>query len=502
MGGLSFGPPPQEPSPEQEAARQSVLKNIREFKMKPREVKEFLDRFVIEQDDAKKVLSVALCDHYNWARRCIEDPDLRKANYTKPNILILGPTGSGKTYLVRTLAKMLGVPFAVSDATKFSETGIVGEDTEDVIRGLVETAGGDTELAQYGMVYIDEVDKIAGGGRGGGGGSWSGKQVQSNFLKIMEDTEVSVKNNLQASLGAALGGAGGGAEGNTISTKFILFIFSGAFNSLNDLIRDRVSSGSMGFVVDNDPLASAGSQADAADSPKKRSFLHLAETSDFTQAGLEPEFVGRVPVRVAIDALDADDLYRILTQAEDSILKQYENEFLGYGITLKPDKAGLRRLAELAVKEKTGARALVTVLEKALRDFKFDLPSTSCKELRLTDALVDDPRGTLNALLSEPEQVKSDMQRWLDDVDRCTGVRLDMADDVRTRITEECASAQKSAESVMNLRFRATGVVDCFKQLYDATDGKACFFTITMAMYDTPGEEIEKFKGSLEGVGA
>lgn len=499
-GGMPFGGENQQMSAEQRETRARIMKSIREFRMKPRDVKAYLDRFVVEQAEAKKVLSVALCDHYNWARRCIADTAVQSQNYAKPNILILGPTGSGKTYLIRTLAKMLGVPFVKADATKFSETGIVGEDAEDVVRGLVDAAGGDTETAQYGMVYIDEVDKIAGSGRSGVGG-YSGKQVQSNFLKIMEETEVSVKNPLQASLSSVLGPAAGG-EGTTISTKFVLFIFSGAFNSLNELIKNRVGTKSIGFAVvdETDGYGAMASSAGTSPAVKQQSYLHLAETSDFVEAGLEPEFIGRVPVRVAIEALDANDLYRILVEAEDSVLRQYENEFQGYGITLKSEKEGLQKVAELAVKEKTGARSLVTVLEKALRDFKFELPSTTCSELVLTEELILNPRATLDALLSSPEQAAADLQRWLEEVERRIKLRIDVADDVRDRILEECASSKQSAENVLDRHFRATGVLDGFKQIYEATQGSVELFAITMAMYDKPEEEIEKWKGSLQGM--
>lgn len=509
--GMPFGGPggngQQQLTPKQQETRDRVLRSIREFRMRPRDVKAYLDRFVIEQKEAKKVLAVALCDHYNWARRCIAEEKLRSTNYTKPNILILGPTGSGKTYLVRTLAKMLGVPFVKADATKFSETGIVGEDAEDVVRGLVDAAGGDAELAQYGIVYIDEVDKIATGGGGGRGGGWSGRQVQSNFLKIMEETEVSLQSGLAASLGNVFGG--GSKEGQTISTKFMLFIFSGAFNSLNDRIKDRVESGKIGFLIDEEPgqtlTADAGAGAPCTPTGSEkgaRSYLHLAETSDFVEAGLEPEFIGRVPVRVAVDALDANDLFQILTTAEDSIVKQYENEFKGYGIQLKTEPSALRRVAELATEEKTGARALVTILERTLRDFKFELPSTTSSELTLSTGLIADPRATLDELLSTPERASADLQQWIQELERNSKVRVELTDDVRDRVVRDCADTKSSAETVLELRFRATGVVEGLKKIHEATEGKVAFFSINMAMYEHPEEEIEKWRQSLTGLGS
>lgn len=467
---------------------EEVLQNIKGFQMKPKKVKEYLDRYIIEQDDAKRVLSVALCDHYNWARRCLDDPSLRGKNYTKPNILISGPTGSGKTYLVRTMAKMLGVPFVKADATKFSETGIVGEDAEDVVRQLADAAGGSSAVAGYGIVYIDEVDKIcsASGGMGGRGG-WSGSQVQSNFLKIMEDTEVSAKNSMQASLSSMFGGG----QEESISTKFVLFIFSGAFTGMNDIIKNRVGTKSMGFLADDPANQKVNTE-------EQQSYLHLAETNDFIEAGLEPEFVGRIPVRVAIRALDSNDLYKILTQAEDSILLQFQNDFSGYGIQLKAEEAALRRVAELAVEEKTGARALVTILEKVLRNFKFELPSTSCTELLLTRDMVEDPTRALQDLLCSPALARDDVNHWLGKVEARSKIRVDMPDEVRDRVVAECAKRRQSAEKVLDSMLRDTGVISGFESIREATKGSVELFCISEAMLDQPQEEMEKWTKELD----
>lgn len=477
-----------QPGGQDEKKAQEVLNNIKSFQMKPREVKAYLDRYIIEQDDAKRVLSVALCDHYNWARRCLDDPSLRNKNYTKPNILVSGPTGSGKTYLVRTMAKMLGVPFVKADATKFSETGIVGEDAEDVVRQLVDAAGGSSAVAGYGMVYIDEVDKIcsASGGMSGRGG-WSGSQVQSNFLKIMEDTEVSAKNSMQASLSSMFGGG----QDESISTKFVLFIFSGAFTGMNDIIKNRVGTKSMGFLAGD-------ATTEEVKIEEQQSYLHLAETNDFIEAGLEPEFVGRVPVRVAIRALDAKDLYKILTEAEDSILLQFQNDFSGYGITLKADEAALRRVAELAVEERTGARAFVTILEKVLRNFKFELPSTSCTELRLTREMVDDPTRALQDLLCSPTLVQMDVNRWLEKLEKTSEIHVDMPDEVRERVVAECATRRQSAETVLDSMLRETGVISGFESIREGTNKRVEFFVISEAMLEKPQEEMEKWTSGLD----
>jgi len=354
-------------------------------------------------------------------------------------------------------------------------------------------------------VYIDEVDKICAGGRGGTGG-YNGRQVQSNFLKIMEASEVSTKNALQSQLGGlGLPGMGGG-ESKTISTKFILFIFSGAFSTLADIVQDRVGKKSIGFLFEDDVVAPDAHAANVSSGgseqkeKKEQNYLQLAETKDFVQVGLMPEFIGRVPVRVAINELDSDVLYRILTEAEDSILRQAENEFRGYGIKLTCDGPALRKVAQMAESEKTGARALVTILEKTLREFKYELPSTSCKELKVTEALIESPKETLMGMLSSSEVASQDVHYWLQQQESSLKIRLQITDDVVACVVDECQRQGKSAEAILNARFRATRVVEGFKEIFEATDGKVDFFTINMAMYEQPTEEIAKWRDGLKTV--
>lgn len=376
--------------------KEDSLSKVRTFDMRPKEVREYLDRYVVQQDEAKKVLSVAICDHYNVVRRCIEDPKERETEYSKPNILVLGPTGSGKTYVVRTLAKLLGVPFVKADATKFTEAGIVGEDAEDLVRQLVDQADGDTALAQYGIIYVDEVDKLCkGGGDLHGGISTSGlapsqRGVQASFLKVMEDTEVSVQK--MSGIPEIFLKQRGPSR---ISTKHILFIFSGAFTGLDEKLRREAEKKSIGFNAE-----------DVADDTKGPpvSYLGKASSADFVQAGLEPEFIGRIPVRVAVQLLDTAALEQILRSSEGSVLRQYERDFKGYGIDVTIENSFLRAVAEAAAEEKTGARGLVTVLERTFREFKYHLPSTSITSFRCTARTVQDPQGTLQKLLKRPAE--------------------------------------------------------------------------------------------------
>ncbi len=381
--------PTDAPAGEPDAARAEALRRIRAFNLKPREIRDHLDRYVIRQDEAKKVISVAICDHYNHVRRCLEDAALREREYAKQNILVLGPTGVGKTYLMRTVARLIGVPFVKADATKFSETGYVGGDVEDLVRDLVRAADGDTDLAQYGIIYIDEIDKIS-AATSQGGRDVSGRGVQINLLKLMEETEVNLHSQtdilgqMQAVMEMQRGGK---SKARTINTRHILFIVSGAFDRLAGQVRRRVESARVGFAHQGRRLER---DSDA---------LGLVQTQDFIQYGFEPEFVGRLPVRVACQALEPDDLEDILLRSEGSVLAQYRADFAGYGIDFEIEPAAIRDLAERAHGEGTGARGLMTVLERLFRDFKFELPSTAIRSFKVAPETIADPKGRVKDLL-------------------------------------------------------------------------------------------------------
>lgn len=368
-----------------------------EFNLKPKEVKAYLDRYVIKQDEAKKTLAIAVCDHYNHVMECIrriDEPGGSNASddeYTKQNVLLMGPTGVGKTYLIKTLAKLIGVPFVKVDATKYSETGYVGGNVEDIIRDLVTEADGDVELAQYGMVFIDEIDKIASAANIIGK-DVSGRGVQTGLLKLMEETEIDLNTPYDPVSQIRMlmeFQRKGKVEKRTINTKHILFFVSGAFNQLEEIIKQRLHKQGIGFGAE---VVSKNVQTD---------FMKYCTSDDLIKFGFEPEFVGRLPVRVVCHELSVEDLFNILKYSEGSIIKQYKKAFKAYGINVTFLDESLWKIAEIAHKEKTGARALATICERVFRDYKFELPSTNIKDLVVTAKMVENPAEELKKLLED-----------------------------------------------------------------------------------------------------
>ncbi len=366
---------------EKKEPRENIQESIGGFNFKPREVKDYLDRFVIGQNNAKKALSITVCDHYNHLRASNEDNDV---NYQKQNLLILGPTGVGKTYLVRLISNLIGVPFVKADATRFSEVGYMGSNVDDIIRDLVRNAGDNRELAAKGIVYVDEVDKLA-SRKNYGGRDVSGRGVQFGFLRLLENTDVDINANYDmiSQFKTFMNFQKKGKdEKEVVNTKNILFIFSGAFHGLEDIIDSRLSKKSIGLHSDK-------KNEDITEVFKKLT------ADDFVKFGFEHEFIGRLPVRVSCESLGEKELYEIIVNSEHSILHQYEQSFKHYGIKLKFKKRALKLLAKKAFYHKTGARALSTVFEEVLRPFKFELPSTPIKELEVDEALVHNPLGVL-----------------------------------------------------------------------------------------------------------
>jgi len=475
-------PPPAEENEEDERGR--ILEAIRRFHLKPRDVKDYLDRFVIRQDEPKRAMSVAVCDHYNHVRRCMDDAEAADRPYAKQNVILLGPTGVGKTYLIRTLARLIGVPFVKADATKFSETGYVGYDVDDMVRDLVKAANGDTELAQYGIIYIDEIDKIAAAGNSGGK-DVSGRGVQINLLKLMEETEVNLvsQTDIMGQMQAMMEMQRGGKPGKrTLNTRHVLFIVSGAFTPLPDIIKKRLNTHVIGF----------GHGGSAQETPEAE-LLKYAQTQDFVKFGFEPEFIGRLPVRVSFDALEEDDLVRILEQAEENILCKYMEDFEGYGIKARFLPESLRAVAKRAADEKTGARALMTVLERALRDYKFELPSTAVKELDITKEMIETPGSHLAELL----EANRDSRRGLllEDVaafalrfQNLHGITLEVEDGAAAAIADLAEAEGRTIHTVCERLFHDLPYA---VKLITKHNGENRF-TLTKAIVDDPNQALSQ----------
>ena len=324
--------------------------------LKPKEIKDFLDQYVIGQDEAKRALSVAVYNHY---KRVMMEKSL-DVELQKSNIIMVGPTGSGKTYLAQTLAKLLNVPFAIADATALTEAGYVGEDVENILLKIIQAADYDIERAEYGIIYIDEIDKVT---RKSENTSItrdvSGEGVQQALLKILEGTVASVPPQ-------------GGRkhphqEFIQIDTTNILFICGGAFDGLEKIIEARIGKKSIGF------------NAEIADFDEKNvgEMFKQVLPQDFVKFGLIPEFVGRVPVSVGLDLLDEDALVRILTEPKNAITKQYKKLFEMDHVELEFEEEAVRAIAKKSVERKTGARGLRAIMEETMMDTMFEIPSES-----------------------------------------------------------------------------------------------------------------------------
>jgi endopeptidase Clp ATP-binding regulatory subunit ClpX len=439
-----------------------------DFSLKPEELAAYLDQYIVKQNEAKAILATKICTHFNRVKHAESSGEDVKGivGEIKNNILMIGPTGVGKTYMIKLIAQKIGVPFVKGDATKFSETGYVGGDVEDLVRDLVREADDDIEQAQHGIIYIDEIDKIA-SSTNLIGHDVSRTGVQRALLKPMEETDVDLKvphDPISMLEEIERYRKTGKRKKRVVNTRNILFVMSGAFNELTEFIKKRIVDQGIGFGA---TLTSRSERVD---------YLKHVKPEDLIKFGFETEFVGRLPVISVFEQLMEDDLYAILKNPNNPVIVSKKLDFKAYDISITFEDRALRALAHLAYEEQTGARGLVSVIEKVLLKLEKKLPSTGIKKLAVTEGVVKDPEGMLQKIVSTPDD-----SRWTQLYEKLVHEEKEL---VKQYVKDnQAALADKSKIALTPSR------IDLIADLYAMS---ACGLNAVMAKIGTYYDQIKK----------
>jgi len=413
-------------TPPEGKSSEPSIENIR-FDITPEELIKYLKGFIVGQKRATEVIATKICTHFHRMQLERDNPGLpRILGHVKSNMVLIGPTGVGKTYLIRLIADKLQVPFVKGDATKFSETGYVGGDVEDLVRELVYQVNGNIKLAEYGIIYIDEIDKIA-SATSMYGPDVSRSGVQRNLLKLMEETEVDMKvpHDLASQMEAVIETQRTGkATRKKINTRNILFLMSGAFLDLPQIISRRLKKGGYGFT--------GGAMVSNSDVEFLLERLH---SQDLIEYGFESEFVGRIPVVTNLRELDEEGLYLILKNPKSAVILGKKRDFAAYSIKLTFEDEAYRFIAQRALKFNTGARGLVSVVEEILMPFERTLPSTTVERLNVTAELCQNPEKHLNELVN-----KHAFESYIRQFSKDTGIKIEFPHEIRKTIESMASS--------------------------------------------------------------
>ncbi|MCB2197807.1 AAA family ATPase [bacterium] len=459
----SFGTKETEHQPDDE---EPVL----DFTMTPQELEAYLNQYVVRQEPAIEILSTKVATHFNrmrWERDEGKNHP-RIPGQIKPNIMMIGPTGVGKTYIIKLIADRLGVPFVKGDATKFSETGYVGGDVEDLVRDLVRAADGNIKTAEYGIIYIDEIDKIAATSNASGP-DVSRTGVQRNLLKLMEETEVELRvpHDLASQMEAVIETQKTGkAPKKKVNTRNILFIVSGAFGGLDKIVLKRLNRQPMGFGGD------INTQSKHIDE-----LMDEVNTQDLIEYGFESEFIGRLPVIAHLQDLDEDGLFEVLTNDYNAVVQGKIRDFAAYGIELTFTDEALRMIAQQANHEKTGARGLTRVTERVLIPFEKRLPSTPVRKLTVTREAVNDPLNTcLDLVLGET------LKDAITSFKEKTNISLTLSPAAKRWLQENMEDGKTPGESLLDR-------IEPFQYAFNLL--KRDSLQVTVALLENPKEYLE-----------